>query len=278
MHDASFTGQEERIQRALNQARKNELHERFGAVFDEPDAEIPAEVESQWLDSVEALETQFRSAGEVMVREYVGRPQFRPIESIPVARIPHEVELILEFLHDRHVNVEFLAEVSDADAYRFLTGELMDQRIENIRLEGLSTCFIYEHYHPNDRYDATEVVKDFLWRLFGHRAEGLAEHFARSGMRDASGRSVTSAVMKRTVENWVTSLALFTTHIARVRSCLLEGNEAVVRVEVRWAGLAAGTFDERSAAGEAEFRLERCAAGDYEILQLSVPGFGTADV
>lgn len=45
--------------------------------------------------------------------------------------------------------LDFLCDVDDAEAYRFITEELMDEEIDDIRIEGLRHCFIYEEFHPN---------------------------------------------------------------------------------------------------------------------------------
>jgi hypothetical protein len=79
--------------------------------------------------------------------------------------------------------------------------------------------------------------------------------------------------MGSTVRSWVASIALFTTHITKVTACLVTGDDAVVRVDVRWSGLAAGTFAERSGAGEAFFRLRRDPVAGFDIVQMTIPGF-----
>lgn len=273
MHTPPRPRDKEHLQRALNEARKRSLGEKYGASFGDEDPGVPPETEARWLDCVEHIETQFEQAGTVTIRALIGDPTFHPPDSIPPSTLESEINTILALLYRHQIRVDFLADVSDEDAYRFLTTELMDQEVQDVHMEGLYTCFVYEHFHPNDRYDAVEAVKDFLWHLFSRKIEFIGLHFHDRGMRDAAGVAVSSAQMESTVRSWVTSIALFTTHIIKVTACVVTGDDAVVRVDVRWSGLAAQTFSERSAAGEALFRLRRGPVAGFDIVQMTVPGF-----
>jgi len=272
MNTAHHSRDEERLQRALNDVRRQTLTERFGACFGNEDGDVPAEVEARWLDCVEEFETRLQDAEEVTVREYIGNPTFKLLASIPRSELEAEINVILAFLYRYQIRVDFLAEVSDEDAYRFLTSELMDQEVEDVHIDGLYTCFVYEQFHRNDRYDATEAVKDFLWHLFSRRTDYIDLHFSRNGMQNPAGAAVSALHMKALVSEWIASIALFTTHITKVSACLVDRDDAIVRADVRWSGLAAQTFTERSGSGEALFRLRRSPTG-FDIVQLSVPGF-----
>jgi hypothetical protein len=50
------------IQRALNEAKKQELREKYGAEFHARDGDIPPEVEGRWLREIEEFERQFEYA------------------------------------------------------------------------------------------------------------------------------------------------------------------------------------------------------------------------
>jgi len=87
---------QDRIQRILNEKKKDELREQYGAHFGEGEEKLPPEVESEWLDNIAEFERQFENAKQITVRERIGNPQirlprsFRPGEVVEVrARLDH---------------------------------------------------------------------------------------------------------------------------------------------------------------------------------------------
>src|SRR3990172_2830920 len=89
--------EQRKIQKLLNQAKKRELAQKYGARFSE-NSEIPPEVESQWLDNIEEYERQFEDARRGKVREFRGGPMFKPFEEIQPEQVESELDKVLEFL------------------------------------------------------------------------------------------------------------------------------------------------------------------------------------
>lgn len=145
----------ERAQRIVNDLKRKELEERYGAAFSSPDeSEIPAEVEAQWLENIDEFERQFENAAQIPLREFIGSPSVRPLADIPPAELEAELNALLDLLAEHDVSVDFLREVDDAEAYRFITEELLDEEIDDIRVPGMVLHFIYEEFHPGEDDDA----------------------------------------------------------------------------------------------------------------------------
>ena len=139
----------ERAQRIVNDLKRKELEARYGAVFSSPDeSEIPSEVEAQWLENIDEFERQFENAAQITLREFLGSPSVRPLADIPPSELEAELNALLDLLAEQNVVVDFLREVEDAEAYRFITEELFDEEIDDIRVPGMVLHFIYEEFHP----------------------------------------------------------------------------------------------------------------------------------
>jgi hypothetical protein len=135
----------ERVQRDLNQQKRKFLAERYGAKFPERQTHIPPEVEGEWLDSITEIESACAMAGEVSVREYLGNPVLKALGEISPGELRAELEQLLDLLMENHIMVTFMGSVSDERAYRFLSMELQEMKIENVRFPSWFAVFMY---HP----------------------------------------------------------------------------------------------------------------------------------
>jgi len=139
------------IQRAENDARRKELEEKYGGKFERVDeSKLTPEMEAEWLDHLEEFEKQFANAGRISLREYIGNPTFAPLAALSPAQITRELARAQDLLAANNVYVDFLNEVLETEAYRFITQELLDEEIDDIRIEGMNLHFIYEEFYPDD--------------------------------------------------------------------------------------------------------------------------------
>lgn len=145
-----MSANDDSIQRALNEAKKEELRQKYGATFMAVDSGIPPYIESQWLSNIEEFEQKFESAEITTVGKFIGSPVLRPLGEIPPGRLEKEVRRVLSVLGANDIVVYFGREVSPAEKYRFLVEELMDVEMQEIRIEGMTHNYIYEEFHPDD--------------------------------------------------------------------------------------------------------------------------------
>jgi hypothetical protein len=138
------------IQRALNEAKKAELQQKYGAKFWAGDSRLPSDIESQWLNNIEEFEQKFESAETTTVRKFVGSPVWRPLGEIPHGLLDQELEKVLNLLDANDIVVHFGHGVSPAEKYRFLAEELMEVKMQDIRIEGMTHNYVYEEFHPDD--------------------------------------------------------------------------------------------------------------------------------
>ena len=69
---------QDRIQRILNDKKKEDLRKQYGMSFEDHNEEMPPQAESEWLDNLAEFERQFENAKTITVRERIGNPQVKP--------------------------------------------------------------------------------------------------------------------------------------------------------------------------------------------------------
>ncbi|MCL5021412.1 MAG: hypothetical protein M1339_07120, partial [Bacteroidetes bacterium] len=220
-------------------SKKMELEEKFGAKFGKGEGEVPPEIESQWLSNIEQFELQFKNAKRVTVREYVGNPDFKPFDRVPREQLAEELGKVLDYLESHGVGVDFICDVADDVAYKFVLDEIMDHEIDDMHLPGWMTRFIYEEFHPNDEYDAKEFASQFLWHLFEREVDFAVGDFAKDEVYDRNGNRTSRTQMRESIVAFHAKYAAFTSHKFECSECTLEGEYANVSFTGMWTGLRA---------------------------------------
>ena len=139
------------IQRAMNEQKKKDLENRYGARFVGERADLPPEDEADWLDYIAEFERQCEANGRITVRDFVGDPLLPALASIPAHELPEALQRVVALLMDHNIEIHFDREVTDAEAYRFITDELFEVEIDNVRIEGLHDVFVYSEFHPEEK-------------------------------------------------------------------------------------------------------------------------------
>ena len=278
MNHSFFDQEKSRIQKVLNEAKKREFEERFGARFSDEQSAIPPDVESQWLSYIEEFERQFENAKRITVREYLGFPMFSPLDEIAGEEVSAALDGVLELLLQNDLIVDCLAEVSDDELYRFITTELVNEEIDDMRIPGMRTVFIYEEFHPNDEYDAKSEAEGFLWDLFERHEDFVIESFARDGIFDPSGNQIGIEGIRTLIGAFYRRHAAFTFQKFECCKCALDGQDATVRLEGEWSGVLADSMAPVSHKGVAELRMKKSPYGGYDVVKVSIPGFDAVSV
>lgn len=273
MQDDNFESEEERIQRALNESKKRELEEKFGAKFGKGEGEVPPEIESQWLSNIEQFELQFKNAKRVTVREYVGHPDFKPLDQIPREQLAEELGKVLDYLESHGVGVDFICDVADDVAYKFVLDEIMGHEIDDMHLPGWMTRFIYEEFHPNDEYDAKEFASQFLWHLFEREVDFAIGDFAKDEVYDMNGNRIPQEKMRELILDFHAKYAAFTSHKFESSGCTLEGDYANVSFTGMWTGLRAQSMVPVSFEGESYLKMKKSPYGGFDVVQANVIGW-----
>lgn len=257
------------IQRVLNEVKKQELREKYGAEFHAGDSDIPPEVEGRWLREIEEFERQFEYAEQITVRRFIGNPPVRSLGEIRPEELGDELRRLLDILHSNNLQVTFPDELSEAEAYRFLAEELLVQEIADIRVEGFTLNFLYNEFHPDLLQDATWAAEDFFQALFERRHQVIMDLLSADASADGSGTFPDA--LREKVLGFLNEMAVFLDWDAEVTHCSIDDGHASVVARVLWTGLDAATLRKSSASGRASIRLKRSEAS-WQIVQADIPG------
>ena len=264
---------QDRIQRALNELKRKNLEDKYGARFSFSESDAPPEIIGEWLDTVEEFERQFQGAGKTTVRAYAGNPHCPPPASILPRQIPGELRRLIDHLGANAIAVHFDRTVPPAEAYRFIVEELFEMEIDDVRIAGMTHSFDYEDFHPDKAACATMFAGHFLYTLFGRDIEGCMQRTDREELYSPSGRPVTRDEMRVAVGAFVEGVAVFTGSDVTEKGCTVEGEYASVRFAIFWTGLEAGTLRSLSSSGVATVRMKRSGIG-WNVVRVECPGWG----
>jgi len=145
--------------------------------------------------------------------------------------------------------------------------------MDDIRISGFTCHFIYEEFHPNDKYDAKHSAEDFLLNLFGRDTEFLKYNLANEELSDPSGRGITQGEMWSLIRAFYDRYSLFTNRTFDCTDCTVEGEYATVIFQGEWTGLVSGSMESVTLKGGFNLRLKKSPYGGYDIIQVSLPGF-----
>jgi len=263
---------QDRIQRALNEQKRKELEEKYGARFSFNDADAPPEIIGEWLQTVEEFERRFQAAGKTTVRAYAGNPPAPPPSSIPAGRMLSELRRLLDHLSAHAIAVHFDRTVPASEAYRFIVEELFTMEIDDVHLEGMTHNFVYGDFHPDDGACASMFAGRFLHSLFCRDVESCMQRIDGAELSTPSGRRIAREEFRQAIERFVSSVAVFTGSDVTERECTVERRHATVKFALSWSGLEAGTLRPLHASGIATVDLRRDGLA-WNVTRIDCPGW-----
>jgi len=171
--------------RMENELKKAKLILEHGAIFSESgESKISPEIENEFLKNIEAFERSFHNSEQIALYDFIHRPEYTLVDEIPESAIGAELAKIMNTLHENEINLDTLCEVPDKELYRFITEELFQHEIDNMRIPGMRTCFIYEEFHPNHDYYISETCKDGIKFFMGKETQFYNYAFTRGALQE----------------------------------------------------------------------------------------------
>jgi hypothetical protein len=249
-----------RIQESLAQAKKEQLREQYGMQSDCTDSQLSLEGQNEWLDYLLEFERQFEEAKSITVRERIGNPPIQPIEEIPLYALEEAVNDLLDLLAEHGIVVDFLGQWDDLAAYRYISEELLDEEMADIRIEGMFTHFDA----ATPAYDVEMWVEHFVWDVFRQERTYFLPGLEKQPLFDMMGEPMTAAAFTQKVEAvWA---RMPTTKHVDVRPIItqVEEDEGTVTAVITWRD------DERQKQVESFFRLQPSPYTGWDVVQTSL--------
>jgi len=185
-----------------NQFLKMKMMLEHGAQFGSSN-DLPAAVENDFLRSVMEFEKQWDTGERVKVFDKLGKPShFKPVNEIPDNEIDQEWVQLFEFMQERGIELSVCSpNVGARELYRFTIEELFEAETDNISISGMMTCFIYDEFHPDDKYENERVAVEDCINYFFYRDFFFEHHFAES-VQVNQHRNLSHDELKFVVQNF----------------------------------------------------------------------------
>lgn len=264
---------QDRIQRILNEKKKEDLRRRYGMQLEGHTEDLSPQDESEWLDYITEFERQFENAAEITVRERIGNPAIRPLFDISDAELETELDRLLELLYENNIVVDFINEVDDREAYRFISEELLNELMDDIRIPEMYSHFTYEDFHPNDEEDVKQWAEEFLRAFFEYDDEMLTLALAKEGLKDMQGRAVSLEEFKSILDEFHTKYIAIMAFSVQAEQATVEGDNAQVSVATTWQALKNDAKTVVRETGSSKIYLKRSPYSGWDVIQAEIAGW-----
>lgn len=249
-----------RIQESLIQAKQEQLRDEFGMQFDHMNSRLSLEGQNEWLDYLLDFERQFENAPLITVRERIGNPAIQPLAEIPLYALEEAVNDLLDLLGEHGIAVEFMGNWDDLAAYRYITEELLDEEMDDIRIEGMVTHF--EATTPE--YDVEMWVDMFVTDLFWQDRKDFLTGLEKQPHFNSQGDPLSLAEFAQKLELVWARLPVKTRAFVEPATTQLADDEARVTAVVTWQ------LHNEPKQIESFFRLQPSPYFGWDVVQSSL--------
>lgn len=236
------------------------------------DADLPPEVEGEFLDHIQQWEEQFAQRKTISVYDRAERPAFRPVAEIADEEIGQELDRIMDILSEHSISLGTLCDVEDRELYRFVTEQLFMQEINDIRIPGMMTSFIYEDFCPNHEYD----IKNRCTEIMEHITDKRKSDMEPWGLDDEIwlGEKLLSKIeLNKKLIDFRDSFSLIEVHKFEYIYITLSDDDTAAEVlaEIDYAGNIDGSSETMDFKGDCRFSL-KCKYDWWTINRMEFPG------
>lgn len=249
-----------RIQESLIQTKREQLRDEFGMQFDHMDERLPPEVQNEWLDYLLDFERQFENAPRITVRERIGNPAIQPVAEIPLYALEEAVNDLLDLLAEHGIAVDFMGEWDDLAAYRFITEELLDEEMDDIRIEGMFSVF--EATTPE--YDVEMWVNLFVTDLFWQDRKDFLAGLEKQPLYNNQGDPIALAKFAQKLEMVWARLPAETRAFVEPMTTQVAEDKGIVTAVVTWQ------LDNEQKKVNSFFRLQPSPYYGWDVVQTSL--------
>ena len=265
-------------QKIDNELKKKELEKKYGSHFSHV-SNLPTEIENEWLNNIEKFEQQFNNSETISVLKAIGEPKFKRIQELKPNEISFELQRLFDLMNKNNIILDMLCEVEEKEIYRFITEELFVYEIENIRIKGMNTCFIYEDFHPNAQLDI-EQAYDYFFRMTMAKMKNIGGdgydmlYIDTKNYFDTDGKKVEEDKVKSNINNFLNSFDYFKI----ISNELVEINinkdktDAQLTCNIHYKGCFKNSSEFITFTGNGIFKLKPNTYSGWDIYHINIPG------
>lgn len=151
-----------------NEFIKIKLKAQYGdAFFMQTNADLPPEIENQFLKNMMAFEQAHGNAALTRVYESIGKPDYKSAHELDDIEVAAALKRMTAILNDHNITLDINdGPYPDRLIYIFITEELFAYETEMADIEGMGCHYIYEEFHPNHQAEITKCTHQFLQHWF----------------------------------------------------------------------------------------------------------------
>jgi len=259
--------------------KKKELEKKYGAYFSQTSNNISPELEGEWLNQIGQFEQQFEKNETTTVWDYLGKPAYRKASEIKSVEISEELNNLMDNMNQQHIVLDTLCHVDERELYRFITEELFLHEIENIRINGMDTCFIYEDFYPNAEYDIRQLY-DYFFRMTMAKMENIGGegydllYINTSDYEDANGKNLDKNEVVKSINTFLDSFDYFEFISNEIENISIneDKTDAKLIFKIMYKGCFNNSPEFMDYKGKGYLKLKPSEYGGWDIYHINLPG------
>jgi hypothetical protein len=259
--------------------RKKEFEKKYGASFSPTNNNISPELENEWLNYIEQFEQQFEKKETIAVWDYLGKPVFRKVSEIDSEAISGELDYLMNYMNDHQIVLYTLCQVDEKELYRFITEELFIHEIDNIRIKGMNTSFIYEEFYPNAEYDIRSAYDYFFRSTMAKRQKVGGEGYDMlfidvKNYKDQNGNKLDKEMVSKAINTFLDSFDYFEFITNEIISVDIneDKTDAKLNFEIEYKGRFNQSAEFMLLKGNGCFQIKPSDYGGWDIYNIRMPG------
>ena len=150
--------------RKENDLLKMKLTAEFGMQHSE--SKMDEELENEWLNYIYSFEKSYAESKRVKIYDFIGKPEFKKFDELAENEVESELERLYELLQKNNIILDCICDYKDDVIYKFITEELFQEETDDIRIDGLNHCYLYEEFHPNHEYDLKNNTEELFTKIY----------------------------------------------------------------------------------------------------------------
>jgi hypothetical protein len=184
-----------------NEFLKLKMMAEFGGNFMGSGDKMPVDLENQFLKQIIQYHKLHNESKIVTIYQYLGEPEYNHVHDLSDKQVKKDLRILLKLLQKHGIKLDVLAKTPARKVYRFVTEEFFKQPINNVKMKGWVSQFIYEDFYPNAEYDIKNAVHHLLSALFDKKGV-LYEDFVSEELKDSLGLTTDIGELQRKKESF----------------------------------------------------------------------------
>jgi hypothetical protein len=143
----------------------------------------------------------------------------------------------------------------------------------------MTSCFIYEEFHPNAEHDIKSAI-DYFFRMTMGKMKNIGGkgydllYIDEENYCDAKGNVIDKEKVKKSINDFLDSFDSFNIDTYEVKSLVVNEtkDDALVEFEICYRGIFEGTKQFVEFKGNGRFKLRPSEYGGWGIYHIDIPG------